>query len=300
VESGLQRADGAIVRTGRSLATLGQQGSAALDNLGSGSGQAANRVEASTRSLISSIQRTSAVMEAGERGSRQYFEVLANQRGVNADVLRPYLDQLEAVRTRQDSANQSVFGAATSLNRVQVSAAQTAAALRQVPAQVTDIVTSLRGGQAPLTVLLQQGGQLRDAFGSTGGAARALAGYVVGLINPYTLLAAAGVGLAVAYHQGSKEADAFKDALIMNGNAAATTSGQLADMARNISQTVGTQARLRKRSRRSPEQARWQPRTSSISARSRSRRNARLASPCRTWPRTSSRWVRARCSRLSA
>jgi phage-related minor tail protein len=227
VETGLQRAEGAVARTGRSLQTLGQQGSAALDNLGSGSGQAAGRVDAATRSLIGSIQRTTAAMEAGSRGSRQYFEALANQRGVNADALRPYLDQLEAVNQGQRS--------------VGVSAGQTAAALRQVPAQVTDIVTSLQAGQAPLTVFLQQGGQLRDSFGSTGAAARALGGYIVGLVNPLTIAAATAGVLAVAYNQGSKEADAYNRALILTGNAAGTTAGQLADMARNISQSVGTQ-----------------------------------------------------------
>src|SRR5690606_13533295 len=46
-----------------------------------------------------------------------------------------------------------------------LSAKQTTAALRQVPAQLTDIIVSLQGGQAPLTVLLQQGGQLKDVFG---------------------------------------------------------------------------------------------------------------------------------------
>ena len=37
-------------------------------------------------------------------------------------------------------------------------AKQTAAALRGVPAQITDIVVSLQGGQNPMTVFLQQGG----------------------------------------------------------------------------------------------------------------------------------------------
>ena len=46
-----------------------------------------------------------------------------------------------------------------------LTAKQTTAALRQVPAQLTDIIVSLQGGQAPLTVLLQQGGQLKDVFG---------------------------------------------------------------------------------------------------------------------------------------
>lgn len=123
-----------------------------------------------------------------------------------------------------------------------LSAKQTTAALRQVPAQLTDIIVSLQGGQAPLQVLLQQGGQLKDVFGGIGPAARALGGYVVGLINPFTLAAAAAAALAVAYNQGSKEADAYAKALILTGNAAGTNVNQLTAMARAVSEVTGTQS----------------------------------------------------------
>lgn len=123
-----------------------------------------------------------------------------------------------------------------------LTAKQTTAALRQVPAQLTDIIVSLQGGQAPLTVLLQQGGQLKDVFGGIGPAARALGGYVVGLINPFTLAAAAAAALAVAYNQGSKEADAYAKALILTGNAAGTNVNQLTAMARAVSEVTGTQS----------------------------------------------------------
>ena len=121
-----------------------------------------------------------------------------------------------------------------------VSAAQTAAALRGVPAQVTDIITSLQGGQAPLTVLLQQGGQLKDMFGGVVPAAKALGGYVTGLINPFTLAAAAAAALGLAYYKGSEEATAYNKALILSGNAAGTSADQLAALATQISSTIGT------------------------------------------------------------
>ncbi|BFT63284.1 phage tail tape measure protein [Pseudomonas moorei] len=121
-----------------------------------------------------------------------------------------------------------------------VSAAQTAAALRGVPAQVTDIITSLQGGQAPLTVLLQQGGQLKDMFGGIGPAARALGGYVAGLVNPFTLAAAAAAGLGLAYYKGTQETTAYNTALILTGNAAGTSADQLATLATQVSSTVGT------------------------------------------------------------
>lgn len=121
-----------------------------------------------------------------------------------------------------------------------VSAAQTAAALRGVPAQVTDIITSLQGGQAPLTVLLQQGGQLKDMFGGIGPAARALGGYVAGLVNPFTLAAAAAAGLGLAYYKGSEETTAYNKALILTGNAAGSSADQLSSLATQISSTIGT------------------------------------------------------------
>ncbi|MHC8388407.1 phage tail tape measure protein [Pseudomonas sp. MDT2-39-1] len=127
-----------------------------------------------------------------------------------------------------------------SLTRTGNTAKQTAAALRGVPAQFTDIATSLQGGQAPLTVFLQQGGQLKDMFGGAGPAAKALGGYVLGLVNPFTVAAAAVGTLGLAYYQGSKEQDAFRLSLVSTGNASGTTTGALAEMARRVGDAVGT------------------------------------------------------------
>lgn len=133
-------------------------------------------------------------------------------------------------------ASQAGARAATQqLGTMQVSAAQTAAALRQVPAQFTDIVVSLQAGQQPLTVLLQQGGQLKDMFGGTVPALRAMTGYVVGLISPLTLIAGAVAALGVAYYQGSQEQDKFNQSIIMSGNLAGVTSSKLAEMAKSLS-----------------------------------------------------------------
>ena len=146
------------------------------------------------------------------------------------------LEGARQVETGLASVGKSVQG-------VGVSAAQTAAAMRMIPAQFTDIVTGLASGQAPLTVLLQQGGQLKDMFGGAGEAAKALGTYVVGLINPFTLVAAAAATVAVAYNQGSKEADAYRLAIVSTGNAAGTTAGQLQSYAQEISNVIGTQGK---------------------------------------------------------
>ncbi len=140
------------------------------------------------------------------------------------------IDQSRANLTRFDD----------SLTRTGNTAKQTAAALRGVPAQFTDIAVSLQGGQAPLTVLLQQGGQLKDMFGGIGPAAKALGGYVLGLINPFTVAAAAVGALTLAYYKGSQEADEYNKAIIFTGNSAGTSATQLASMAQQVSATVGT------------------------------------------------------------
>lgn len=126
------------------------------------------------------------------------------------------------------------------LNRTGNTAKQNAAALRGVPAQFTDIVVSLQAGQAPLQVFLQQGGQLKDMFGGIGPAAQALGGYVLDLVNPFTVAAAAVGVLGYAYYSGSEEAVRFEKALITTGNAAGTTSDRLSGMALEVAATVGT------------------------------------------------------------
>jgi len=143
-----------------------------------------------------------------------------------------------AAETKAAEAATAKLGKQTAA--VGVSAAQTAAALRNVPAQFTDILTSLQGGQSPLTVLLQQGGQLKDMFGGIGPAARALGGYVAGLVNPFTLAAAAAAGLGLAYYKGSEETTAYNKALILTGNAAGTSADQLSSLAAQVSSTIGT------------------------------------------------------------
>lgn len=149
-----------------------------------------------------------------------------------------------AVLNQQKAAADSTVATFAKLDKAYnaqgLSAKQLAANLRGVPAQFTDIAVSLQAGQNPLTVFLQQGGQLKDMFGGIGPAAKALGGYIVGLINPFTVAAAAAAALAIAYKQGSDETTAFSTALSMTGNTAGTTTNQLSDLAQQISLTGGT------------------------------------------------------------
>ena len=128
----------------------------------------------------------------------------------------------------------------TGLRRVGMSAKETAFALRGVPAQFTDIAVSLATGQRPLMVMLQQGGQLKDMFGGIGPAARALGGYVMGIVNPFRLAAGSAALLATAYFKGQQESVEFNKSLILTGGYAGQSSGQLAVMAERIGGISGT------------------------------------------------------------
>lgn len=127
-------------------------------------------------------------------------------------------------------------------NKYGISAKQELAALRQVPAQITDIIVSLQGGQRPLTVLLQQGGQLRDIFGGATPALKAMGGALLGLINPATLSVGALAALAYGYFQGSKEGEEFRKTLIMTNGAIGVSADGLMMLAAQIDGVAGTQA----------------------------------------------------------
>lgn len=206
----------------------------AVGGIGDKAAPAAQKLDSVTASMIRQVQRLNAELESGGARNAAYIEKMASIKGADLSAMAPYLEDLKKAEAAQRVAT-------TGLDNMGLSAKQTAAALRQVPMQFTDIVVSLAGGQSAMQVFLQQGGQLKDVFGGAGNAARAMGGYVLGLINPLTVTAAALGVIALAYKQGSAEADAYNMALITTGNAAGTTASQMQQMAGRISSVVGTQ-----------------------------------------------------------
>ena len=147
---------------------------------------------------------------------------------VDADTFDLYSKKIEETRNR-------LTGFRDDLGKTGQSAAQTAYAMRMIPAQMTDIVVGLSTGQSPFMVLMQQGGQLKDMFGGIGPAIKGVGTYVMGLVNPLTLAAAAVGFLGLAYYKGTQEQDEFYKSLVLTGNLVGKTSGQLADMAARVS-----------------------------------------------------------------
>lgn len=122
-----------------------------------------------------------------------------------------------------------------------ISAGQYRQAMRQLPAQITDVVTSLASGMPVYMVAIQQGGQIKDSFGGIGNAAKAL----VSQITPMRVLIGATVAgfaaLGLAYYQGAQESQEFNKQLILTGNYAGVTTSRLNEMAKTIAKSGGTQ-----------------------------------------------------------
>lgn len=92
-QSGRKAAKG-IEGLGEAVKKAGKESEDGLKKFGDGfkgagekSKQGDEQVSQAARSMIQSIQRTTAAAEAGEKGTAKYFEVLARQRGVGGDVL---------------------------------------------------------------------------------------------------------------------------------------------------------------------------------------------------------------------
>ncbi|MBL7231393.1 MAG: phage tail tape measure protein [Pseudomonas sp.] len=78
------------------------------------------------------------------------------------------------------------------------------------------------------------------AVAQLGAGAGAGAAGLLAILAPLALATAAVGGLAVAYYKGSEEQDRYNKSLILTGNYAGVSAGQLGDMARQVSATVGT------------------------------------------------------------
>lgn len=214
----------------------GQKAAQGLKPLETQPQQAAVAMSRAEKNMVGSIQRATVAMQSGGKAGSEYYEILAKQRGISGDVLKPYIDQLRQAEAAQKRLSQS--------GQYVMSDRAHSAAMRGVPAQFQDIIVSLQGGQNAMTVFLQQGSQLMSMFGGAGEAAKALGGYVLGMVNPFTLAAAAAGVLAYGLYSGAKEAHAFLVVLQKTGNQAGTSVQQLVDMSAAMDNVAGiTQAK---------------------------------------------------------
>ena len=235
-ESALDRvgskAESMAAEVGQSAGQAGR----AVDGIGDKADAGAQKFTRAEARMRDAIRKSTLELQQFGKTASEKLEFKLADNGLDASKFQPYLAELRKV----EAAHQAASG---TMDNMGMSAKQLEFALRGVPAQFTDIAVSLASGQRPMTVLLQQGGQLKDMFGGVGAAARALGGYVLGLINPFTLAAAAVGAIALAYNQGSKEQDAFVKSIVTTGNTSGVTAGQLGQYASAISSVAGTQSK---------------------------------------------------------
>lgn len=126
-----------------------------------------------------------------------------------------------------------------------ISAGQYAQAMRYLPMQITDVVTSLASGMPVWMVAIQQGGQIKDSFGGIGNSFKALTTLITpariamgGLVG---IVAAAGIAAVSAMN----DQDEFNRSIQKTGNYAGVTSGELEQMAQQGGQLRGNYSQVR-------------------------------------------------------
>lgn len=179
--------------------------------------QAAQRAAASAKTFISSLEDQTAAIG---KTRAELLELKAAQLGVS-DQAAPMIAKLKEQENAWKTGS--------------ISAGQYRNAMRYLPMQMTDIVTSLASGMPVYMVAIQQGGQLRDSFGGIGNAMKAM----LSMVTPARVAIGGMVGvaglLATAWYKGSQEATEFNKQLILTGNYAGKTSAQLTELAKSIS-----------------------------------------------------------------
>lgn len=123
------------------------------------------------------------------------------------------------------------------MNAAGISAGEYRQAMRMLPAQITDVVTSLASGMPVWMVAIQQGGQIKDSFGGIGNTFKVLLSY----INPVTVGVGVLVGslglLAKAGYDSYKSITDMQNALIETGGYAGVTAEDLDSVSKKIAQT---------------------------------------------------------------
>ncbi|WP_330565801.1 phage tail tape measure protein [Pseudomonas yamanorum] len=158
------------------------------------------------------------------RGALAKLDTQVEQLGKHLDAGRISQDQYNTALSKIDKDYAKLERTTTGFDKLRLGT-------RQAQENVVQLGNALSSGD--------WGSGVR-AVAQLGAGAGASAGSLLALVAPIGLVAAAIGGLTYAYYSGNKETDAFNKALILTGNFARATSGQLSDMSRQVSAVVGT------------------------------------------------------------
>lgn len=193
-------------------------------------------------------QQAAAAAEAREAQAKENFiQALKNE----AEAIGKTKSELLQMKAAQLGVSQQVEPYIAKLKQQEqayrngsITIGQYRNAMRQLPMQMTDIVTSLASGMPVWLVMVQQGGQIKDSFGGIGNSFRA----VLSLITPMRIAMLGLVGvtgaLAIAAYKGSQEFTEYNKQLILTGNYAGKTASQLDSLAKQLSGNGITQYRM--------------------------------------------------------
>lgn len=160
----------------------------------------------------------------------ELLQYKAAQLGISAEAA-PFIQKI----TDQNAA----------MSKGGISAGQYAQAMRYLPMQITDVVTSLASGMPVWLVAIQQGGQIKDSFGGVGNTFKAL----LSIITPARLaiggLAGIVAAVGIAAVSAMNDQDAFNSSILKTGNYAGVTSGELEQMAQQGGQLRGNYSQVR-------------------------------------------------------
>lgn len=177
---------------------------------------------AATNAFVESIQRQADAI--GKTRSQLVLEEAA-RRGV-ADQVRPYVQRIDEA---EKSLNK--FGRTSGVARYQ---------LLTLQYTLSDTIASLASGISPLTILLQQGGQVADVFAGTGGVGGIFKA-IGSVLTPVRIAiggTAAAIGaLGYAMYQGATQSREFSDAVTLSGNFSAQTDGKFKSLTRTIAES---------------------------------------------------------------
>lgn len=149
----------------------------------------------------------------------ELLELKAAQLGVSAQAA-PFIQQLKAQEKQMGLAG--------------LSAGQYSQAMRMLPAQITDVVTSLASGMPIWLVAIQQGGQIKDSFGGIGNTFKVLMSY----LTPARILIGGVVGTVAALAKAGYDAydsqRTLQKALIMTGGYAGSSATEIKSLVDEI------------------------------------------------------------------
>lgn len=171
----------------------------------------------------------------------ELLEMKAAQLGVSAQAA-PFIQQLKAQEKQMGLAG--------------LTAGQYSQAMRMLPAQITDVVTSLASGMPIWLVAIQQGGQIKDSFGGISNTFKVLMSYLTpariligGVVSTVAALAKAGYDaydsqrtlqkalIMTGGYAGSSATEIKSLVDEIAGSAAVATSGQILEVATAVAKT---------------------------------------------------------------